>query len=550
MLPWLLLAFLLSPTGSTTVLVRQPPSVNTEHATSSVLGWRRAPAGRVEPGDQWVPDARLDLLGPDPSTEPLSDEEWALDTLRVKRAWRETTGNPGVVIALVDSGIEMSHPDLRDRLYTNPGEIAGNGIDDDGNGLVDDIHGWDIVDDDNDPGDPTVGHGTEVAGVALASLNGIGVVGIAPTATLLPIRACTNSCGLFDVAWGIVYAVDSGADIINLSLGGFAQPGPLSDALDYAQSKGVLVVAAAGNTATDVDGQQFVPASLPNPNMVTVAATDRTDRLWDGSNTGKTTIDVGAPGVEIATTTLSSLGSFGSVTGTSFSAAQVSGTAALMLSVNPALAPEELIQRLGTHGAPLPDLVSNTVYGTRIQADLAVMAARFEDSHISIFDRDIVWLAAEGITKGCNPPANTMFCPQLDVSRAQMAAFLTRAFDYTVDQPNAFLDDDLSIFESDIDALASAGVTKGCNPPTNDRFCPNSNVTRGEMAAFLVRALGLPPGPDAFTDDDGSQFEPAIDALAGAGITKGCNPPLNDRFCPGSPLTRGEMAALLHRALG
>ncbi|MGA7272643.1 MAG: S-layer homology domain-containing protein, partial [Acidimicrobiia bacterium] len=143
-----------------------------------------------------------------------------------------------------------------------------------------------------------------------------------------------------------------------------------------------------------------------------------------------------------------------------------------------------------------------------------------------------------------------MFCPQLDVSRAQMAAFLTRAFDYTVDQPNAFLDDGLSIFESDIDALASAGVTKGCNPPLNDHFCPDRPISRGEMAAFLVRALGLPPGPDAFTDDDGSQFEPAIDALAGAGITKGCNPPVNDRFCPGSPLTRGEMAALLHRALG
>jgi hypothetical protein len=94
-------------------------------------------------------------------------------------------------------------------------------------------------------------------------------------------------------------------------------------------------------------------------------------------------------------------------------------------------------------------------------------------------------------------------------------------------------------------------VTRGCNPPTNDMFCPNDVVTRGQMAAFLVRALGYTAGAgsDQFTDDDGLIFEADIERLAAAGITRGCNPPTNDMFCPNSPVTRGQMAAFLHRAL-
>ena len=116
--------------------------------------------------------------------------------------------------------------------------------------------------------------------------------------------------------------------------------------------------------------------------------------------------------------------------------------------------------------------------------------------------------------------------------------------------PNTFIDDDGSVFEADIEWLAAAGITKGCNPPLNDRFCPEDAVTRGQMAAFLVRALDLPAGDSVdFVDDDDSVFEADIERLAAAGITRGCNPPVNDRFCPDDPVTRGQMAAFLHRAL-
>jgi hypothetical protein len=174
----------------------------------------------------------------------------------------------------------------------------------------------------------------------------------------------------------------------------------------------------------------------------------------------------------------------------------------------------------------------------------------FTDDNGSIFEADIEWLAKSGITKGCNPPANDQFCPDDSVTRGQMAAFLVRALGLADPGSVDFLDDEGSIFEGAIERLAAAGITRGCNPPINDRFCPEDNVTRGQMAAFLVRALGLTDQGDAdFVDDEGSVFEADIEKLATAGITFGCNPPDNDRFCPGDPVTRGQMAAFLRRAL-
>ncbi len=176
----------------------------------------------------------------------------------------------------------------------------------------------------------------------------------------------------------------------------------------------------------------------------------------------------------------------------------------------------------------------------------------FNDDVGSVFEADINWLASSGITMGCNPPTNDRFCPNAAVTRGQMAAFLVRGL-HLVDQLNdPFLDDDGSVFEADIEKLAAAGITMGCNPPVNDRFCPNATVTREQMAAFLVRALGYTDdgGGDLFIDDDASIFESDIDRLGSAGVTAGCNPPTNSLFCPKANVTRGQMAAFLHRALG
>lgn len=179
-----------------------------------------------------------------------------------------------------------------------------------------------------------------------------------------------------------------------------------------------------------------------------------------------------------------------------------------------------------------------------------VWDGRFHDDDGSTFEADIEWIADRGITRGCNPPANTEFCPGAVVSRGEMATFLVRALGLAASRNDTFDDDTGSVHEAAIDAFAAAGITRGCDPPSNDRFCPDGSVTRGEMATFLARALRLPAAQsDVFGDDDGSLHEDAVDRLAAAGITRGCNPPTNSRFCPDHPVTRGEMAALLRRAL-
>jgi hypothetical protein len=176
----------------------------------------------------------------------------------------------------------------------------------------------------------------------------------------------------------------------------------------------------------------------------------------------------------------------------------------------------------------------------------------FSDDNGNIHEPAIEAIAAEGITKGCNPPANTMYCPDGTVTRGQMAAFLNRALKLPATSTDFFTDDNDSVFEGDINRLAASGITKGCNPPANTMYCPDGSVTRGQMAAFLVRGFGYTDngGGDLFIDDDDSIFEGDIDRLGTAGVTKGCNPPTNDRYCPTAPVKRDQMASFLTRALG
>lgn len=175
---------------------------------------------------------------------------------------------------------------------------------------------------------------------------------------------------------------------------------------------------------------------------------------------------------------------------------------------------------------------------------------RFLDDDLSVHQGAIEAIAAAGITLGCNPSANTRFCPEDPVSRGQMAAFLVRALDLPDAGTSGFNDTGGTIFENEIDRLAASGITRGCNPPDNDRFCPQEPVSRGQMAAFLSRGLQLPPPTgDPFADDDDSAFEQDIEALHEAAITAGCNPPINDRYCPQQAVTRAEMATFLARAL-
>lgn len=196
----------------------------------------------------------------------------------------------------------------------------------------------------------------------------------------------------------------------------------------------------------------------------------------------------------------------------------------------------------------------SVVLGLLAASALPVLAAlppggTFTDDDGSVHEGYIEALVAQGITTGCG---EDLFCPDDPVTRGQMAAFLNRALPFPDGSGDSFTDDDDSIFEGDIERLAASGVTRGCNPPANTLFCPDDPVERGQMAAFLVRAFGYSAGAgsDRFTDDDNSVFEADIEMLAEAGVTLGCNPPDNTLFCPDNVVTRAEMATFLGRALG
>jgi hypothetical protein len=502
-----------------------------------------------ELGVEVTPMVMYQLMG-DPTSEPLFGEQWSLRNtgedvgtpgadIAVGGAWRWARG-AGVIVAVVDSGLDASHPEFTGRVWSNPGETASNGVDDDGNGFVDDANGWDFVAGDGVT-DDEVGHGTAVSSVLAATVDGSGMTGVAPAATLMPLKACGSfGCPAEAVAQAIVYAVDNGADVINLSLGAPGVEPLVKAAVEYATDSDVVVVAAAGNEGDNLDlVGPWTPVSIDG--VLGVAWTDQDDRLASRSNYGRANVDVAAPGELIVTA--SAGGGHQTRSGTSFSAPHVAGVVALMRSIAPSIDPATITAILGSTGRPLPELAATTSSGARVDATRAVQAARFRDIVDSVFADDIMWAATEGLTKGCT---DTLFCPDEPVTRGQMAAFLTRALDLAPTGSDFFTDDDGSIFEDDINRLATAGITTGCSPTA---FCGDDPVSRAQMAAFLNRAFVLADlGSDTFTDDDGSIFEDDIERLAAAGITKGCNPPTNDRFCPDATVTRGELTAFLRRS--
>ena len=286
----------------------------------------------------------------------------------------------------------------------------------------------------------------------------------------------SGSCPLSAIVEGIAYALDQGAAIINLSLGTRTYDPALDDAVEALASVGIVVVAAAGNDGTDNDLFPYYPASLGHLNIVSVTATDRTDSLGvfgsGGSNTGATSVDIAAPGVEIVTT---DVGGWSERSGTSFAVPMVAGTLALVRGTRPQAPMTQLIDIVTQSGRQLADLQTTVASGARLDAGAAMLwagATDFIDTTDSVFVNDIRWLSAYRITTGCNPPSSDRYCPRSSLTRGELAAFIRRALELPPTSTDAFTDDDENLFENDINALAAAGITKGCNPPDNTHFCP------------------------------------------------------------------------------
>ena len=252
--------------------------------------------------------------------------------VRATLAWDKTRGNSNVVVAVIDTGVDYLHQDLQLNMWTNPGEanLCSNGVDDDGNGFVDDCRGWNFVSDNNDPRDDH-NHGSHVAGtIGARTDNGMGVAGANWAVQIMPIKAFNSSGAgtLADIIPAIDYATANGAMMSNNSWGGGGYSQALKDAIDRANAAGVLFITVAGNSNSDNDTTLFYPCSYDSSNVICVAATDQNDAKASFSSYGATKVDLGAPGVGILSTVRGN--SYASYSGTSMAAPHVTGGAALV----------------------------------------------------------------------------------------------------------------------------------------------------------------------------------------------------------------------------
>ena len=286
-------------------------------------------------------------------------------------AWNTFTGDPNFAVAVIDTGVDWDHPDLAANIWSNPGEVAGNGVDDDGNGYVDDVRGWDFYDTDNNPDDAD-GHGSHCAGtVGAVGNNGVGVAGVNWRCKIVPLRFLGPQGGFTsDAVLAVSYCTTNGIRVSNNSWGGGGFSQALFDAIQGTQAVGHVFCAAAGNSGTNNDSSAHYPSNYDLPNVLSVAATDNRDGLASFSNYGATSVDLGAPGVDIASTYAAA--GYVYLSGTSMATPHVAGVATLLLGYDPGLTWQQAIDRLLSTVRPVSSLAGITATGGVVNAAAAL----------------------------------------------------------------------------------------------------------------------------------------------------------------------------------
>lgn len=322
------------------------------------------------------PEKELEVL----LNDPAITSAWGLKMTDSQRAWRISQGSRDIVVAVIDTGVDVRHLDLQKNLWVNKGEVgldskgrdkATNGIDDDGNGFIDDVHGWSFVSNSNDVRDDH-GHGTHIAGIIGAEGgNGVGISGVSPKVSIMALKYYdtkgTEVNNLVNTVKAIDYAVKMGANIINYSGGGVAPSPDEKAAIERAMKKGILFVAAAGNERSNSDVKKYYPADYGLPNILSVTAIDRFKNVLPSSNFGEQTVDVAAPGNDIISTLPN--GQYGYMTGTSQATAFATGVAALVMANNPNLRKAEQITKYLTQTGDTDDnLIGKTRYRKRLNS--------------------------------------------------------------------------------------------------------------------------------------------------------------------------------------
>jgi len=312
------------------------------------------------------------------ASDPRRAEQWALDMIHAEQAWVVSLGSQTVVVAVIDTGIN-NHEDLKANIWANSGETANNGIDDDNNGYIDDVIGWDFHGKDNNPDDETgpqnPGHGTHCSGIIGAVCgNELGICGISPQVSLMPLRFLgkDGSGDLFASIQAIEYAVKNGAHVISASWGATipeSNAQPIIEAIKKAEEKGVIFVAAAANDGKSNDHSSVYPANAQTPHMISVAASNSSDQKPAWSNYGRK-VDIAAPGEGILSTIP---GGYGKLSGTSMATPLVSGLVALMKSVDLSLTGSQARSILQATGAQVN---IETASNRRIDAQKALEAVK------------------------------------------------------------------------------------------------------------------------------------------------------------------------------
>jgi subtilisin family serine protease len=369
-------------------------------ARDAIARYRQSGYAAVVELDYWI---EASTCSNDPSF--INGDQWHLDNfgqagglagadIHAREAWSIRNSASNIVVAVIDSGIRTSHQDLTNNLWINPGEIAGNGLDDDANGIVDDVHGINAT---TTPSSGNLnddfGHGTHVAGIVGATANnGIGVSGVAWKVRIMSCRFLDRSGNgaLSDLQECLDYARAKGATVVNCSFESSVSSVTLSNAFLELRDAGIVVVAAAGNSGTDNDMFPKYPASFPMDNIVSVTATTRTDD--QSYNYGAMSVHLGAPGVSIYSTRNQSDSHYTSDSGTSFAAPCVAGAAALVLAEFPGLSYRQVIDRLLGTVDPLPSLAGRCLTGGRLNL------ARALSGGFTIQSTPYSWVPTNGMT--------------------------------------------------------------------------------------------------------------------------------------------------------
>jgi subtilisin family serine protease len=309
--------------------------------------------------------------------DPDIKKKWGLTHTDSKKAWERHNilGSREIVVAIIDTGIDILHPDLKENLWVNKKELNGKpGVDDDGNGFVDDIHGWNFVSDNNDLKD-NHGHGTHISGIIGAvGGNGLGISGVAPRVSLMALKyydpKAPGKNNLLNTVRALRYAIDRGVHIINYSGGGLEESPAEKKLIEEARRKGILVVAAAGNEKSNSDIHKYYPADYDFDNIISVTAIDPTEKLLPTSNYGEVTVHIAAPGYNIYSTLPG--GTYGYMTGTSQATAFVSGVAVLLKSRFTDFDAKKIIKHILENGKYDPRLAGKTRYRKQLNTWAAI----------------------------------------------------------------------------------------------------------------------------------------------------------------------------------